>query len=101
MRSFLLLSVSFKVILTLFSALLALLILFVIPCTKLFAFVTPAGAVEGSTFQAPSFSSRIRTILFGVLSVSVLLWNRNSRRFASCGTVTSICLLPAIVAEGE
>ena len=86
--------------LTLFSALFPSLILFVIPCTKLFAFVTPAG-VAGSTCQSPPFSLRTRTILFGVLSVSVLLWNRNSIRFASCGTVTSICLLPAIVAEGE
>ena len=84
-----------------FSDLLTSLTLFVIASTKLFAFVTSAGAVEESTCQSPPFSSRTRTILFGVLSVSVLLWNRNSIRFASCGTVTSICLLPAIVAEGE
>ena len=83
-----------------FSALLASFTLFVIASTKPFAFVTPVG-VEGSTFQFPPFSSRTRTMLFVVVSVSALLWNRNSTRFASCGTVISICLLPAIVAEGE
>ena len=44
---------------------------------------------------------RTRTILFVLFPDSSLLWNRNSIRFASCGTVTSICLLPATVDATE
>ena len=44
---------------------------------------------------------RTSTILFGLSPVSRLLWNRNSTRLASCGTVISICLLPAIIGDTE
>ena len=44
---------------------------------------------------------RTRTILFVVFPVSSLLWKRNSTRLASCGTVISICLLPATVDATE
>ena len=53
-----------------------------------------------SVCHVPS-TPRTRVILFGLSPVSVLLWNRNSTRFASCGTVISICLLPAIVGVTE
>ena len=92
---------SFNVIDTRFSALFDALTVLVIACTKLFTFVTPAGVAVESTCQFPPFWLRTKTILFGVLLVSVLLWNRNSTRFASCGTLISICLLPAIVGDTE
>ena len=92
---------SFNVIVTRFSALFDALTVLVIACTKLFTFVTPAGVAVESTCQSPPFWLRTRTILFGVLPVSVLLWNLNSIRFASCGTLTSICLLPATVVFTE
>ena len=44
---------------------------------------------------------RTRTILFALSPFSSLLWNRNSTRLASCGTLISICLLPAIVDDTE
>ena len=100
-RSLALLCDSFSVIVTRFSALFVALTVLVIACTKLFTFVTPAGVSVESTCQFPLFWLRTRTILFGVLLVSVLLWNRNSTRFASCGTLISICLLPAIVGDTE
>ena len=92
---------SFNVIVTRFSALFDALTVLVIACTKLFASVTPVGVAVESTCQFPPFWLRTRTILFGVLPVSVLLWNLNSIRFASCGTLTSICLLPATVVFTE
>ena len=53
-----------------------------------------------SVCQVPS-APRTRVTLFALSPVSWLLWNRNSTRLASCGTVMSICLLPAIAGDTE
>ena len=68
----------------------------VIVLTYPFAFVTVAELVlVASVCHLPSVP-RTRTILFVLFPDSSLLWNRNSTRLASCGTVISICLLPAM-----
>ena len=92
---------SFSSIRILFSAGLVVLTVELILPTYPFALATAVlFALVASVCHVPS-APRTRTILFGVLPVSVLLWNRNSIRFASCGTLTSICLLPAMVAFTE
>ena len=92
---------SFSSIRILFSAGLAVLGVDVIVPTYPLASVTLVlSARVASVCHVPSVP-RTRTILFVVFPDSSLLWNRNSIRFASCGTVTSTCLLPAIVVFTE
>ena len=87
---------SFSSIRILFSAGLVVLGVEVIVLTYPFAFVTVAELVlVASVCHLPSVP-RTRTILFVLFPDSSLLWNRNSTRLASCGTVISICLLPAM-----
>ena len=84
-----------------FSALLEVFTLEVIVPTYPEASVTLVlSARVASVCQVPS-APRTRVIPFGLSPVSWLLWNRNSTRFASCGTVTLIFLLPAIVGDTE
>ena len=72
----------------------------VIAPTYPFAFVTVAESVLVASVCHPSVP-RTKTILFTLSPFSSLLWKRNSTRLASCGTVKSICLLPAIVDATE
>ena len=92
---------SFRAIRILFSAGLVVLTVELILPTYPFALVTAVlSALVASVCHVPSVP-RTRTILFVLFPDSSLLWNRNSIRFASCGTVTSTCLLPAIVVFTE
>ena len=92
---------SFRAIRILFSAGLVVLTVELIVPTYPFALVTVVlSALVASVCHVPSVP-RTRTILFALLPDSSLLWNRNSTRLASCGTVISICLLPAIVVFTE
>ena len=72
----------------------------IVPTYPLASVTLVLSARVASVCHVPSVP-RTSTILFVVFPVSVLLWNRNSTRLASCGTVISRCLLPAIVDATE
>ena len=72
----------------------------IVPTYPLASVTLVLSARVASVCQVPSVP-RTRTILFALSPVSTLLWNRNSTRLASCGTVISICLLPAIAGDTE
>ena len=92
---------SFRAIRILFSAGLVVLTVELIVPTYPFALVTAVlSALVASVCHVPSVP-RTRTILFVLFPDPSLLWNLNSIRFASCGTLTSICLLPATVVFTE
>ena len=91
---------SFRAIRILFSEGLVVLGVEVIVPTYPLASVTLVLSARVASVCHPSVP-RTSKILFGLSPVSWLLWNRNSTRLASCGTVISMCLLPAIVGDTE